>query len=302
MMNSRRDFLKQASLISMALTMPDLTYAYAKPEFKLGLQLYSVREAMEKSLKSTLKQISGFGYQEVETYGFNYGNNKYYWGLPPVQAKQLLDDCNLTTPAGHYDLDKFFGKNQQPDAMKRYVDQCIEAAQILKQSYIVWPWLAPEYRTMDEFKRLSATLNTIGEQIKTGGLQLAYHNHEFEFIDHNGEIGYDTILKETDQDLVKLELDLYWLSHSSPLKPIEWFKKQPERFPLWHIKDMSKTDRELHVPVGDGQIDYKTIIKDYKIAGMKHLFVEQGNNYVPDALTNMKKSAYYMKNELLKAL
>jgi sugar phosphate isomerase/epimerase len=122
----------------------------------------------------------------------------------------------------------------------------------MKQDYIVWPWLAPEYRNMDEFKRLAATLNTIGEQIKKGGLKLAYHNHDFEFIDHDGQIGYNTILNETDPDLVKLEMDLYWASHSSPLTPLEWFKKQPGRFAIMHIKDMDKKDRELHTTVGDG--------------------------------------------------
>lgn len=299
-MHSRRDFLKQAGLLSMALTLPEVSFAFSKPKFKLGLQLYSIREAMEKDLKGTLKQVSSFGYQEVETYGFNYGNNKYYWGLEPGQAKQLLDDCKLVSPAGHYDLDKFFGKETRSSDMQRYVDQCIEGAHVLKQSYIVWPWLAPEFRTIDGFKRLSGTLNVIGEQIKKGGLKLAYHNHDFEFEDHNGQIGYDIILKETDPELVKMEVDLYWMSHTSTLKPVEWFKQYPGRFPLWHIKDMDRKNRELHVPVGDGVIDYKSILKDVQLAGAQHMFVEQGNNYVPDAMTCMKKSALYMKNTLLK--
>jgi sugar phosphate isomerase/epimerase len=297
-LNSRRKFLHQAGLVSAAMAVPSLIFANAKPKFKLGLQLYTIREAMEKDLRGTLTRVSGFGYQEVETYGFNFGNNKYYWGLEPKQAKQLLNDCNLTTSAGHYDLDKFFGKDQA-GALKKYVDECIAGAHVLNQTYIVWPWLAPEYRNMDEFKRLSATLNKIGEQIKKGGLQLAYHNHDFEFIDHDGKIGYDLILKETDPNFVKMELDLYWLSHSSALKPLDWFKKQPGRFAIWHIKDMDKTDRELHTTVGDGVIDFKSIIKDYKIAGVQHMFVEQGNNYIPDAMSCVQRSAGYVKNNLL---
>lgn len=300
MISSRRDFVKQAGLLAVALALPELSLAGTRSKFKLGLQLYTIREAMEKDLRAALKQVSGFGYQEVETYGFNYGNNKYYWGLKPAQAKQLLDDCQLSTSAGHYDLDKFFAKDQDPVALYKYVDQCIEGAHVLNQDYIVWPWLAPEYRTIDEFKRLSLTLNTIGEQISHAGLHLAYHNHDFEFIDYNGETGYEVILKETDPKLVKMEMDLYWLNHSSVLKPLDWFKKQPGRFVIWHIKDMDKKNRELHVPVGDGQIDYPQILKDYQLAGVEHLFVEQGNNYLPDAMTCIQRSADYMKNVLLK--
>jgi sugar phosphate isomerase/epimerase len=299
-MYSRRTFLKQAGLMSAALSIPSYIHAAPKPSFKLGLQLYTIRDAMEKDLKKTLQRVSGFGYQEVETYGFNYGNNKDYWGLAPKDAKRLLDDCNLTTPTGHYDLDKFFGEGHSDADMKRYVDQCIEGAHALQQSYITWPWLSPENRTPEQFKKLAATLNTIGEQIKQGGLQLAYHNHGFEFDDHNGVTGYDIILKETDAALVKLQLDLYWLSHSSVIKPQDWFKQQPGRFVMWHIKDMDKVDRELHTTVGDGVIDFKSILQHHKIAGLKHIFVEQGNNYVPDDMSCVERSAKYVKASLLK--
>ncbi|MBS1811345.1 MAG: sugar phosphate isomerase/epimerase [Acidobacteria bacterium] len=256
---------------------------------------------MAKDLRGTFKRIVEFGYQEVETYGFNYGNNKYYWGLEPKEASQLLSDCGLTTSSGHYDLDKFFGKDQQ-DELKRYTDQCIAGAAALKQSYIVWPIIAPQYRTLEEMKRLAATLNTVGEQIKQGGLQLAYHNYGWDFMEQGGVIPYDIILKETDPALVKMELDLYWFSFGSRVKPLDWFKKQPGRFVIWHIKDMNKQNRELHEVVGDGQIDFKPIFKDAQLSGVKHMFVEQGNNYLPDAMSCVQRSAEYMKRSLLNSL
>jgi sugar phosphate isomerase/epimerase len=297
-LRSRRIFLKQAGLFSAASMMSPLAFtAGVKNKFKLGLQLYSIRDAMAKDLRGSFKRIVEFGYQEVETYGFNYGDNKYYWGLEPKQAGQLLSDCGLTTSSGHYDLDKFFGKNQQDD-LKRYTDECIQGATALKQSYITWPTLAPQYRTVDEIKRLSGTLNTIGEQIKRGGLQLAYHNFGYEFIEQGGVIPYDIILKETDPSLVKMELDLYWFTYGSSTKPLEWFKKQPGRFVIWHIKDMDKQRRELHTTVGDGQIDFKPIFKDYQIAGVKHMFVEQGNNYVPDSMSCVQRSAGFVQKSL----
>ncbi|RAJ02386.1 sugar phosphate isomerase/epimerase [Chitinophaga skermanii] len=298
MQHSRRAFLLQASILSAGIAMPKIALASSKKTFPLGLQLYTIREAMEKDLRGTLQRVSSFGYQEVETYGFNYGRNKYYWGLEPKAAKQLLDDCNLTTPAGHYDLNFFFAPSQA-DALKKYVDECIAGAHALQQQYIVWPWLAPEYRNIESFKRLANTLNTIGEQIKKGGLQLAYHNHDFEFIEEKGQIGYDIITQETDPNFVTLELDLYWLSHSSKKKAAEWFKAQPGRFAIFHLKDMDKKDRELHTTMGDGQIDFRAILKDYKLAGVQHMFVEQGNNYIPDAMTNVQRSAQYVKKNFL---
>lgn len=301
-LQSRRSFLQQAgSLATSALMFPPTFQRSASTKFKLGLQLFTIRHAMAQDLRGTFKRIVEFGYQEVETYGFNYGNNKYYWGLEPKQASQLLSDCGLTTSSGHYDLDKFFGKNQQ-DELKRYTDQCIAGAAALKQSYIVWPIIAPQYRTLEEMKRLAATLNTVGEQIKQGGLQLAYHNYGWDFMEQGGVIPYDIILKETDPSLVKMELDLYWFSFGSRVKPLDWFKKQPGRFVIWHIKDMNKQNRELHEVVGDGQIDFKPIFKDAQLSGVKHMFVEQGNNYVPDAMSCVQRSAEYMKKSLLNTL
>jgi sugar phosphate isomerase/epimerase len=300
--HSRRIFLGQAGLFSAsAMLLPSALTASASNKFKLGLQLFTIREAMAKDLRGTFKRIAEMGYQEVETYGFNYGNNKYYWGLEPKDASKLLSDCGLTTSSGHYDLDKFFRSDQQ-DELKRYTDQCIAGATALKQSYIVWPILSPQYRTLEEMKRLAATLNTIGEQIKRGGLQLAYHNYGWDFMEQGGVIPYDIILKETDPALVKMELDLYWFSFGTRMKPLDWFKKQPGRFVIWHIKDMNKQNRELHEVVGDGQIDFKPIFKDTQIAGVKHMFVEQGNNYVPDAMSCVKRSADYMKKSLLPSL
>jgi sugar phosphate isomerase/epimerase len=292
-MSTRRAFLKQAGLItSVAYVNPSLLF---KKNYKLGLQLYSIRDAIAKDVRTTMKQIAGFGYQVVETYGFNKG----YWGLDAKTAKQILDDNNLTTPSGHYDFDKYLLNNATEDVIKRYVDEIIEGAHVLKQDYIVWPWLDPSLRSIDKFKLVAATLNKIGEQISKAGLQLAYHNHDFEFTEQNGQIGYDIILNETDTSLVKLEMDIYWVAFASKLKPHEWFEKQPGRFVLWHIKDMDKATRDYEV-MGEGSIDFTTIMPDTKLAGAKHIYVEQGGNFKPDSMSCVKRSAKYVKNVLYK--
>jgi len=279
-------------LASVTLMQPALLF---KEKFRLGLQLYSIREAIAKDVRSTMKQIAGYGYKEVETYGFNNG----YWGLDAKVAKKILDDNNLTSSSGHYDLDKYLVNNSTEDDLKRYVDECIEGAHTLKQDYIVWPWLHPSLRGIEKFKLVAATLNKIGEQIKKGGLQLAYHNHDFEFTEQDGQIGYDIILNETDASLVKLQMDLYWVSYASKLKPHEWFVKQPGRYVMWHLKDMDKVTRDYEV-MGEGSIDFTTIMPDAKLAGVKHMFVEQGGNFKPDALSCVARSAKYVQQVLFK--
>jgi sugar phosphate isomerase/epimerase len=289
--------MKHAGIMASAALIAPSLLARSKPKFKLGLQLFTMRAAMEKDLQGTLKRISAIGYEEVETYGFHRGKNKYYWGLEPKAAKQLLDDCNLTTSTGHYDLNNFM--NTPLDDLKRYVDECIAGAHVMKQDYITWPWLDPASRSIEKFKILSGKLNVIGEQIKKGGLQLAYHNHDFEFIDHDGQIGYDVLLKETDPSLVKMQMDLYWVSHSSRLTPHQWFQQYPGRFVMWHIKDMDKVNRDLHTEVGNGSIDFKAIMPDASLAGVKHVFVEQGNNLMADPFQSITNSANHVKKYLL---
>lgn len=294
-MITRRAFIQQVSLLTSATI---LSPAFViKEKFKLGLQLYSIRDAMESNLEDTLQKVASFGYEEVEIYG--YANRKYY-GLEPKVFKQLLDDNNLTTSSGHYNLNKFMLEGTTDDDLKRYVDECIEGAHVLQQKYIVWPWLDPASRSIEKFKIVAEKLNRIGEQLNKANLLAGYHNHDFEFVDHNGQSGYDIILSETDPDTVKMQMDLYWLSHSSRLSPHDYFVKYPGRFASLHLKDMNKKNRDLHEVMGDGSIDFKRILKDVKLAGVKHLFVEQGNNYTPDAMQNVAKSAKYVRENLLK--
>jgi sugar phosphate isomerase/epimerase len=293
-MTSRRTFIQQAAVLtSAALLSPAFL---TKEKYKMGLQLYSIRDAMAADLKGTLKTVSGFGYEEVEIYGFK--DLKYY-GLAPKAFRQLLDDNNLTTSSGHYDLTQFMLPGTD-DALKKYIDECMEGAHALNQKYIVWPWTAPEFRSLDNFKVVAEKLNRIGEQLKPANLQTAYHNHDFEFIEYDGKIGYDIILKETDPSLVKIQMDLYWMTRASKLTPHDYFAQYPGRFVSWHIKDMNKSDRDLHEIVGEGSINFKPILEDAKLAGLQHVFVEQGNNYNGNALRCVGKSATYVKRELLK--
>jgi sugar phosphate isomerase/epimerase len=292
-MIDRRSFLHQAgALASAAFASPVLQ---PRQPLKMGLQLYTMRAAMSRDVAGTLARIAGLGYQELETYGFDPQGLRYY-GLPAADFATVLDGLNLTTPSGHYDLNRYV---RSADDLTRYVDRCIEGARALGQTYITWPLIDTDFRTIDGFKVVAERLNTIGAQAKKAGLQVAYHNHDFEFLEQNGQIGYDIILRETDPALVKLQIDLYWIAHGSKLSAGEWFRRAPGRFVMWHIKDMHKVSRD-YTELGNGSIDFTTIWPDASLSGMKHFFVEQGGNFTHDPFRSITDSAEYVKRVLLK--
>jgi sugar phosphate isomerase/epimerase len=262
----------------------------------MGLQLFTVRAPMKADVAGTLKQIAALGYEEVETYGFDPEGVRFY-GLAGKEFAQRLRDNNLTPVSGHYDLNRFMSTSV--DDLNRYVDRCIEGAQTLGQSYITWPLLNDDSRTIEKFKVAAERLNIAGGRVKKAGLQLAYHNHDFEFVEQNGQIGYDIILKETDPALVKLQMDLYWIARGSKLSANEWFKRAPGRFVMWHVKDMHKTSRD-YTELGNGTIDFTRIWPDAGLAGLKHFFVEQGGNFTHDPMRSIADSAEYVKRVLLK--
>jgi sugar phosphate isomerase/epimerase len=293
-MISRRSFIQRAgAFASAAFSWP---VSQTRPRYKLGLQLYTMRAAMARNVDDTLTRVAAMGYEEVETYGFDPAAMRYY-GLPAKDFAERLRANEITTPSGHYDLNRFV--TSSVDDLKRYVDRCSEGAHALGQSYITWPLLDEDSRTIDKFKIAAERLNIAGAQAKKAGLQLAYHNHDFEFVEQNGQIGYDIILKETDPALVKLQMDLYWIAHGSKLTAQQWFERQPGRYVMWHVKDMHRTSRD-YTEVGNGTIDFTTIWPHAERAGLKHFFVEQGGNFTHDPFRSIADSAEYVKRVLLK--
>lgn len=292
---TRRDFISRTGAFMSASWLA--LHGFDKmplAKYKMGLQLFTVRDPLAKDLTGTIKKIAAIGYQDCETYGYDPEQITYY-GLSAAAFKQLLADNNMITTSGHYDFTKYFDKPS--DVMMRYVDQCIEGATALGQRYITWPWLDPAFRSLENYRRLATQLNAIGERINKAGLGFAYHNHDFEFTDHNGENAYAIIMRETDPQLVKLQMDLYWVMHSSKQSPSELFRQQPGRFVMWHIKDMDKVSRD-YSELGNGSIDFTTILPDATLAGLQYYYIEQGGNFAKSPLQSIADSAAYFKNHL----
>ena len=129
-------------------------------------------------------------------------------------------------------------------------------------------------------------------------MKLAYHNHDFEFkkVDE-GKQFLELLLTQTDPGMVDFEFDLYWVVFAGE-KPIDWFKKYPGRFTMWHVKDMttnSKGDKES-TQVGDGTIDFAPIFAEKKLSGLKYAFVEQEAYTMPEE-QSIKKSIEFLKKK-----
>ncbi|MET4141209.1 sugar phosphate isomerase/epimerase [Pedobacter sp. UYP1] len=280
-------------LLVVILFFTGIATSNAQKRKDVGLQLYSLRELMSKDVQGTLQKVSTAGYTEVELYGFSIKDQ--FWGLKPVELKNILDRNHLKPISGHFNMTPYFKTGEQAE-----LKAAIAAAKILGLKYVTIPWLNPDVRTSAaDYRTTAKRLNYIGQLCKNAGLKLAYHNHDFEFIKYGNETGMDILLKNTDKKLVNFEMDIYWVIRSG-IQPYTLFKANPGRFVMWHIKDMDKSDPHLNAEVGSGTIDYKDIFKHAKLSGMKYFFVEHETNYKPDMIGSITQSCTFIKDQILK--
>ncbi len=225
---------------------------------------------MQTDPAGTLKKLRQIGFGEVESAGFGK--------LSAKQFRELLDDAGLACPSAHLQFDI------------NNLGSTFEDAHALGAGYAAsgsLPAAASSMRSMslDEAKRTAALVNRIGEAAKRAGLQYVYHNHDFEFADQGGgAVGYDVLLRESDPELVKFEIDCGWMIFAGH-DPIDYFKKYPNRFPMIHVKDFlpahdksamaANAAQMLGAELGHGVVDYKPIFAAAEKTGLQHYFVEQ---------------------------
>lgn len=291
-MITRRSFLKSTSLLSAGLYLaPD---GFKTKSTLIGLQLYTVRDAMSKDPVATLSKVAEIGYTLVES---SYGDGKFN-GMNPSAFKKALKDNGLAMKSSHY---RFGEAKENGEILKGSIlhdwDKAIEDAAGLGLQYMVCSWLAESERgTLDHYKYVADQLNVAGERCKKSGIQLCYHNHDFEFIKQDSKYPYD-ILLATDKNLVKMEMDMYWITKAQQ-DPIKLFNEHPGRFPLWHLKDMDNTPARNFTEVGNGIIDFKKIFQHKKLAGMKYFFVEQ-DSCPGSPFDSITESIKYVKKNLV---
>ncbi|MBO0800926.1 MAG: sugar phosphate isomerase/epimerase, partial [Blastocatellia bacterium] len=260
-MINRRTFLYSSgrtALGAFALsTLNTINTRAAAKINKIGLQLYTLRKEMETDFEGSLQKAAAIGYNEVEFAG--------YYKRTPEQVKEILSRFGLTSPSVHVPLTDIQMK----------LNDSIEAAKVIGHKLIVCPFLNPQDRkSLDDYKRHAETFNKAAAACKKAGIEFAYHNHNFEFDAIDGKLPFDLLLAETDKNLVKFEMDLYWIRKAKQ-DALAYINKNPGRFVAFHVKDMDKTPQESFTEVGRGVIDFKQIFAQRNKAGVKYFIVEQ---------------------------
>lgn len=294
-MTTRRSFIKTSALLSAGLLSAPSLFALDKKY--IGLQLYTIRNAMEADPVAALAKVAQIGYNSVE--GATYTGTQKFYGMDAAAFAKQLKQSGLIMPSSHYRLgeEKTNGADTQGTILHNW-DKAIDDAAAVGIKYMVCAYLSnPERGSLDKYKKLADQFNIAAEKCKKAGIQFAYHNHDFEFVLQDGKYPYEILLNNTDNNLVKMEMDIYWMVKAKQ-NPIALFNQYPGRFPLWHVKDMAKTPSQTFTEVGNGSIDFKNIFAQAEKSGLDYFFVEQdttpGNPY--DSIT---QSINYIKKNLL---
>ncbi len=257
----RRSFL--GTLTGAGLLANRLSFAADNRKIdKLGVQLYTVRDAMKADFDGTLAKVAAVGYREVEFAG--------YFDHSPKDVKASLARVGLVSPSAHFDNsylgDKWAG--------------VLESANVIGQKYVICSFI--DEKTRQEpgiWPRLADSFNRAGEAARKAGIQFGYHNHSFEFTPVDGKLPYDILLNSTDSNLVKMEMDLYWIVNAG-VDPLVYFNRYPGRFQLVHVKGRAKSGDITEVKA-DNAIDWKALFAQSEKAGIKHYFVEQDKSDSP---------------------
>jgi sugar phosphate isomerase/epimerase len=277
---SRRTFLAGGTMAATAaLFSPRLLHA-ATANPAIGLQLFSVREALAKDYAGALKQVAAIGYREVEAAGF--------YKRSASDVKQLMAAAGLKCVSAHYSL---------ADLLKA-PDETIDYAKTLGLDYVICsspsvpdPSRLSKYPggtwqgtlhllTLDDWKWNADQFNQMGKKMQAAGLKFGYHNHTMEFRDLSGTTAFHVLLEETDPAYVTLELDCGW-AIAAGQDPVALLTKYPTRFSLLHVKDLkpstdsSAPDKRVSTELGLGTVDYKPIFAAARKAKIRHAFIEQ---------------------------
>jgi len=244
----------------------------------IAVQLYTLRDEMEQDFEGTLRQVADLGYAGVELAGRG--------GRTPTQLRHLLDGLGLKVASAHVPIQD----------LESNLDREIEAAQTLGSRFIAIPWLPPERRTSaEDFAKLGEQLNSIGAACKQAGIQLCYHNHDFEFQQFDGVYALDKLYASTDPELLKAELDVYWVQYAG-VDPVAYVAKYADRAPLIHLKDMTSDGTRFFAEVGEGIVDLEGVIA--VATGAEWLVVEQDRSRrtplesIAISISNLRKKGH----------
>lgn len=229
-----------------------------KDKMKVAIQLFTLREKCQEDFVGTLKKVTELGYHGVEFAG-NWG------GLEANKLKAILDDLGLQASGSHVPL----------HMLENELESVIQYQKAINSEHIICPILPEDRRGgVEEYSNFAKKLNELGQKCAENGIQFSYHNHAFELEDLNGKKPLNILLDESDPELVKAELDIYWLTKAGE-NSVEWLNKYRGRTPLLHLKDMTTDGRQFFAELGTGGVDVQSAIKAGKEVGVDWFVIEQ---------------------------
>lgn len=281
----RRGFLKLSTSLASGLALTSFANPFMScnsagklngSKNAFGIQLYTLRDELPKDPKGVLKQVSSFGYKQIESY--EHKDLGMFFGMKNTEFKSYMDSLGMQIVSSHCDMNKDF---------ERKADE----AAAIGMKYLLCPHLGAQ-KNLDAYKKFAETFNRCGQICKQRGLRFGYHNHDYSFKLVEGQYPQDIMMQNTDKQTVEYEMDIYWVVAAGQ-DPVAWLKKYPGRFTLGHVKDI-KEDKST--TLGTGTINYPEVLKEAKKAGMQYFIVEQEHYEGTTPINAAKEDAEYMKN------
>jgi sugar phosphate isomerase/epimerase len=266
---SRRSFLAMSAMLPWALKS-----AAASSPIPVGLELYSVRDALKKDPEGTVRAVAQMGYQAVEFYA-------PYFEWTEAQARQMrkvMDDLGIRCYSTHNDAD-YFGADK--------INRARDLNLILGCKYVVLAWTDPK-SGLDGWKAVADKLNTAAETLEPSGLKPGYHNHQAEWAPVSGQRPMDIIARNT-KPTVMLQLDVGTCLEAGA-DPVAWIRANPERIRSIHCKEWSRDPgKGYKVLFGEGVADWKGIFQAAEsVGGIEYYLIEQEGSQFPELETARK--------------
>lgn len=233
---------------------------------KIGLQLWSIKDFMEKDFFGTLTSVAAMGYDGVEFAG--------YYGYTAQEIKSKLDKLGLQVAGSHIQFEQ----------LQHHLDEVIEFEKALGNKYVVCPYA--NFETEEKWRDFFKELSRIGRKLKEAGLQLVYHNHNHEFEQMDGKIILDEMLSSVSEEDLKIELDTYWSEYAGVVYTPSWMRNNNERLLLIHLKDM-KAHMKESTEIGNGILLIQKYVDVAKEIGTEWVIIEQ-EAFTQDSLESVK--------------
>lgn len=275
---SRRTFLKSAAALAACTSFRAEAYPLHLP---IGLQLYTVRNLLPKDFDGTLAQVRAAGYTVVEAAG--------YFDRTAMQFRAAMDKAGLRCVSTHHNLKQL---TTEFDKWKDYAHE-LGLEYIICSSSIGLHNSAGATPTLADWHKVADDFNRVGEKVKAAGMTFGVHNHTPEFAVIGGKLVYDELLRRTDPKYVVFEMDAGWV-FASGHDPVAYLRRNPQRFPLMHVKDMTKgPNGQIHATeMGRGDVHYARILR--AATGLKYYFIEQ-EEFDIDPIQALRIDADYMR-------